>query len=87
MIYTFLYIPRIFLEQKKIYIPRIFLEQKNDIPRIFLEQECIFLPVNVTFYDAVTMIHYVIRTANPFPCTAKFMFDCVRNNKTQQMKR
>ena len=46
-----------------------------------------FLLVNVTFYDAVNMIHDVITTANLFPYTAKFMFDCVRNNKTQQMKR
>ena len=33
-----------------------------------------FLRVNVTFYDAVIMIHGVIRTANLFPYTAKFMF-------------
>ena len=46
-----------------------------------------FLWVNVTFYDAVNMIHDVITTANLFPYIAKFMFDCVRNNKTQQMKR
>ena len=45
-----------------------------------------FLRVNVTFYDAVNMIHDVITTANPFPYTSKFMPDCVRNNKTQQMK-
>ena len=46
-----------------------------------------FLRVNVTFYDAVNMIHDVITTANPIPCTAKFMFVGVRNNKTQQMRR
>ena len=46
-----------------------------------------FLQVNITFYDPVNMIHdVVITTANPFPYTAKFMFDCVRNNQTQQMK-
>ena len=45
-----------------------------------------FLRVNVTFNDAVNIIHDVITTANLFPYTAKFMFDCVRNNKTQQMK-
>ena len=39
-----------------------------------------FLRVNVTIYDAVKMIHYVIITANPFPYTALFMFDDVRNN-------
>ena len=41
-----------------------------------------FLTVNVTFYDAVNMIHDVIITANPFPYTAKFMFVCVGNNRT-----
>ena len=44
-----------------------------------------FLHVNVTFYDAVSMIYDVIRTTNPFPCTANFMFVGVRNNKTQQI--
>ena len=37
-----------------------------------------FLRVNVTFYDAVNIIHDVIRTANPFPYTVKFMFVGVR---------
>ena len=46
-----------------------------------------FLWVNVTFYDAVNMINDVIRTANPFPYTAEFMFVGVRNNKTQQVTR
>ena len=46
-----------------------------------------FLRVNVTFYDAVNMIHDVITTVNPFPYTAKFMFVGVRNNKTQQIRR
>ena len=46
-----------------------------------------FLRVNATFYDAVNMIHDVIRTANPFPYTAKFMFVGVRNNKAQQIRR
>ena len=44
-----------------------------------------FLLVNVMFYDAVN-IHDVIRTADPFPFTAKFMFAGVRNNETQQMR-
>ena len=44
-----------------------------------------FLPVNVTFYDAVSMIHGVT-TLNPFPYTAKFIFVGVRHNKTQQMR-
>ena len=46
-----------------------------------------FLWVNITFYDAVNMIRDVIRTANLFPYTAKFMFVGVRNNKTQQVRR
>ena len=33
------------------------------------------------------MIHDVIKTANPFPYTAKFMFVEVRNNKTQEIRR
>ena len=37
-------------------------------------------------YDVVNMIHYVIRTADPFPYTAKFMFVGVRHNKTQQIR-
>ena len=46
-----------------------------------------FLLENVTFYDAVSVIHDVIITANRFPYTAKFMFVGVRNNKTQQIRR
>ena len=48
-----------------------------------------FQRVNVTFYDAVNMIHDVITTANPFPytCIAKFMFVGIRNNKTQHIRR
>ena len=46
-----------------------------------------FLLVNVTIYDAVNVIHDVIITADPIPYTAKFMFDGVRNNKTQQIRR
>ena len=42
---------------------------------------------NVTFYDAVSVIHVVITTAKTFPYTAKFMFTGVRNNKTQQIRR
>ena len=42
-----------------------------------------FLRVNATVYDAVSMIHDVITTANLFPYTVKFMFVGVRNNKTQ----
>ena len=33
-----------------------------------------FLRVNVTFIDAVDMIHDIITIANPFQYTAKFMF-------------
>ena len=46
-----------------------------------------FLRVNVTFYDAVNMVHDVITAANLFSYPAKFVSDCFRNNKTQQMKR
>ena len=46
-----------------------------------------FLWVNVTFYDAVDMIHDVIRAANPIPCGVKFMFVGFRNNKIQQIRR
>ena len=46
-----------------------------------------FLRANVTFYDAVSVIHDVITTADPIPYTAKFMFDGVRNTKTQQIRR
>ena len=42
-----------------------------------------FVRVNVPFYDTVNMIHDVITAANLFPYTAKFVFDCVRNNKAQ----
>ena len=45
-----------------------------------------FLRVNITFYDAVNMILYVISTANPFPDTAIFVFVGVRNDKTQQVR-
>ena len=41
-----------------------------------------FLQVNVTFYDAVHVIHDVITTASPFPYPTKFS---VRNNPTQQI--
>ena len=39
------------------------------------------------FYDAISMIHDVVTTANQFPFTSKFMFVSVRNNKTQQIRR
>ena len=46
-----------------------------------------FLRVNVTFYDAVNVVHDVITTASLFPNTAKVMFVGIRNNKTQQIIR
>ena len=46
-----------------------------------------FLRVNITFYDSVNMTYAAIRTANPFPYTAKFMFVEIRNNKTQHIRR
>ena len=42
---------------------------------------------NITFYDAVNIIHDVITTRNAFPYTAKFMFVGVRSNETQQIRR
>ena len=44
-----------------------------------------FLQVNVTFYEAVKVIHDVITTANPFPYTAKFMFVGVKNDKMNKL--
>ena len=38
------------------------------------------------FYDAVSIIHDVITTPNPFPYTAEFMFVSVRHNKTRQIR-
>ena len=45
-----------------------------------------FLRVNVMFYDAVNIIHDVIKTAYPFPYTAKFMFVGVRNNNPRHVR-
>ena len=42
-----------------------------------------YLRANVTFYDAVNMIHDITTTANPFPYTVRFIyFVGVTNNKT-----
>ena len=46
-----------------------------------------FLQVNITFYDAVIVIHEVITSACLFPKTVKFMIVGIRNNKTQQILR
>ena len=47
-----------------------------------------FLRVNVTFYDAINMVHNVIRTADPFPYTAKLIFVGIDiKKKTQQIRR
>ena len=46
-----------------------------------------FLRVNVTFNDAVNMIHDVITIPDSFPYTAQFMFVGVNHNKTQQIRR
>ena len=45
----------------------------------------LYLRVNVTFYDAVSVIHDVITTANPY--TAKLMFVGVKDNKTKKIIR
>ena len=46
-----------------------------------------FLRVNVTFYEAVNVIHDVITTLDSISYTAKFIFDGVGNDKTQQIRR
>ena len=74
MIYFFFDISRIFLKQKLIY-------------HGYFKNINAFSAVNVTFYDAVNMIHDVITTPNLFPYTAKLMFVGVRNYKTQQIRR
>ena len=45
-----------------------------------------FLRVNVTFYDAVNIIHDVISLANQFPDTAKFMFVGVLNGVSRRFQ-
>ena len=39
-----------------------------------------FLRVNVTFYDAVNVIHEIITTGNPITYTAKFIHSVGRND-------
>ena len=68
------------------HTPNIF-RTKNDIPRIFLEHRMHFLWVNVPFYEAVSIMHDVITTPNPFPYTAKFMVVGVTHYKTQQIRK
>ena len=46
-----------------------------------------FLRVNVTFYDAVNIIHDVTITRNSYQFTAKILFVGVRITKDQQMIR
>ena len=46
-----------------------------------------FMWENVTFYDAVNIIHDFITTPYPFPYNTEFMFVGVRHNKTQQIRR
>ena len=45
-----------------------------------------FSAVNVTFYEALIMIHDVIKKANPFPYSAKFMFISITNSTNQTLK-
>ena len=59
---------------------------KNDIPRMFFRTRMHLVLVNVTFYEALNMIHDVIRTANTFH-TAKFMLAGVSNDKSEQIRR
>ena len=44
----------------------------------------VFLSAGLSVHN---VIHDIISTADPIPYTAKFMFDGVRNNKTQQIRR
>ena len=64
----------------------MFLEQKMMCQGYFWNMNA-FLRVNVTFYDVVNMVYGVIRRANLFPYTAKFMLVGVRNDTTQQIRR
>ena len=57
----------------------IFLEQKLISHGYFYIMNA-FLRANVTFYDAVNIIHDVITTPIPFPYTAKILFVGLRNN-------
>ena len=57
-----------------------------DIPQILLERNMIY-HIYFKNINEVNMIHDVITIPNPFPYTAKFMFDGARNNKTQQLRR
>ena len=41
-----------------------------------------FLRVNIMFYDAVSVIHDIITTADQIQYTVKFIIVGVRNNKT-----
>ena len=45
-----------------------------------------FLQVNITFYDAVNIMHHVIITRNPYPYTDKFVFLDVTFDKDQQIR-
>ena len=43
-----------------------------------------FLRENVTFFEAVNIIHDVVVTPNPYPYTVKFGFVSIKNHKVQQ---
>ena len=45
-----------------------------------------FLRLNVTFHDAINIIHDVIIKRNPYPYTTKFVFLVVRINTDQEMR-
>ena len=46
-----------------------------------------FLQVNVTFYEAVNIIHDVIIRGYLYPSTAEVVFEGVRSNIDQQIRR
>ena len=95
VIEKFIYLYVYFISFIKSFVNR-FLQIKMKIRNPRLNVHCVsywtkiylrfFLRKYVTFYDAVSMIHDVITTANPFPDTAKFMFFGVRNNNTQHIR-
>ena len=85
MTYLFVLCTFIYLSTTRIsmqYHPWYFFWYTTYIFRTWMH----FLRVNIKFYDAVSMLHDVIITTNPFPYIAKFMFVGVRNNKTQQVR-
>ena len=71
-------------------ISQIFLEEKKkkkcrSTSGIFRTQMH-FLQVNVTFYDAVNIIHDVLRTSYPFPYSCLSVLEIIKLNKSDVEK-